>query len=124
MSQSARRCPSCKQLNYGLSEFCQWCGTDIRSEEASFIPWAQTHLLPPIAPSLREANRRFARVEPDAAGSGLVWVGILIIAGGLLIDLAPHVLVILVLIGTALVAGGLWQLRLDYGSLSRLGAWL
>ena len=124
MSQTARRCPSCKQLNYGGSEFCQRCGSDIRSEVASFLPWAQHDELPPMAAAAREQGRRFAHVETDASGSGLVWAGLVITTAGLLIDLSLPVLAIVVLVGLGIVATGLWQLRIDYASLSRLGVWL
>jgi outer membrane protein assembly factor BamB len=124
VSHSTRRCPNCSQFNYGKAEFCQACGEDISKVEAVFIPWAQQHLLPPIAAAVREEGRRFARVDPDAAGSGLVWTGLLVIAAALLIDIPSHALALLVSGGTVVVIVGLWQLRIDYGALSRLGGWL
>ena len=124
MSQTARRCQHCGQLNYGKAVFCQACGEDISKVNAQFIPWAQSHALPPMAPAARDEGRRFAHIDPEAAGSGLVWFGLLIVAAGLLIDLSPQALAILVVSGAAITIFGLWQLRIDYGALSRLGFWL
>jgi outer membrane protein assembly factor BamB len=124
VTYTARRCPNCGQYNYGKAEFCQACGEDISKESPAFIPWAQHHLLPPIASAVKEESRRFARVDPDAAGSGLVWTGLVVIAAGLLIDVPTQVLLLMVLGGAGIVVAGLWQLRIDYGALSRLGFWL
>jgi len=124
VSYTARRCPNCGQHNYGKAEFCQACGEDISRVTAEFMPWQQQHLLPPIASAVREEGRRFARVDPDAAGSGLVWTGLLVVAAGLLIDVPTQVLLLMVLGGAGIVIAGLWQLRIDYGALSRLGFWL
>jgi outer membrane protein assembly factor BamB len=123
-SQTARRCPKCGQLNYGRAVFCQTCGEDISAIDAHFIPWAQSHYLPPMAQAARDEGRRFAHIDPEASGSGLVWVGIVVVAAGLLIDLPAQSLAIIVAIGLAVVVTGLWQLRIDYGALSRLGFWL
>ena len=124
MSHNARICPQCHKYNHGGSEFCQICGADIRSAKADFLPWAQSKNLPPIAPAVRDDSRRFARLDPDAAGSGLVWSGILIATTGLALDLTAIAMMSLVAIGTVLAALGLWQLRIDYPALSRLGVWL
>jgi eukaryotic-like serine/threonine-protein kinase len=124
VSQTARRCRNCGQLNYGKAIFCQKCGEDISAVEAAFIPWAQHQMLPPMASAVRDESRKFARFDADAAGSGLVWTGLLVVAAGLLIDLTSTALVILVAVGAAMMIFGLWQLRVDYGALSRLGVWL
>lgn len=124
MSQTARRCRNCGQLNYGKAVFCQSCGDDITSVEATFIPWAQHQLLPPMAAAVREDGRRIARFDSESAGSGLVWFGLAIVAAGLLIDLSSTALAVLATAGSMLMITGLWQLRADFGSLSRLGVWL
>ena len=120
MSQTARHCPHCGQLNYGKAVFCQTCGEDISSEPTHFVPWAQSHLLPPMAQAAREEGRRFAHLDPEAAGSGLVWGGLVVIATGLVLDMPVQTLAIFVGIGAAIVISGLWQLRIDYSALSRL----
>lgn len=124
MTHNARICPKCSKYNHGGSEFCQICGTDIRTAKPEFLPWAQSNSLPPIASAVRDEGRRFARVDPDAAGSGLVWSGIIIATIGLLLDLTVVAMMSLVGIGAVLAALGLWQLRIDYPALSRLGVWL
>jgi outer membrane protein assembly factor BamB len=88
------------------------------------MPWAQHHLLPPLAQAARDEGRKFAHLDPEAAGSGLVWGGLVVIAAGIMIDLPIQTLAILVGIGAAIVIAGLWQLRIDYSALSRLGFWL
>jgi eukaryotic-like serine/threonine-protein kinase len=124
VSQTARRCRNCGQLNYGKALFCQSCGEDISAVEAVFIPWSQHQQLPPVAAAVREDGRRFARFDSEAAGSGLVWTGLAIVAAGLLIDLSSRVLAVLVIAGVVVMVAGLWQLRTDFGGLSRLGVWL
>ena len=124
MSQTARQCPNCGQLNYGKAVFCQSCGEDISEVHAGFIAWAQSHQLPPVATAVRDEGRKFVHFDPEASGSGLVWMGLLVVAAGLLIDLSPQILAVLVTAGAVVMMIGLWQLRIDYGALSRLGVWL
>jgi outer membrane protein assembly factor BamB len=124
MSHTQRTCPRCGQVNHGQAEFCSACAGDLRAVKEEFLPWAHHHLLPPVAESLREDSRSFAHSDPDAPGAGLLWSGFLVATAGLLLDLSTKPLVLIVLAGVAMMAIGLWQLRIDYHGLSRFGFWL
>ncbi len=124
MSQQARHCPNCKQVNYGLAEFCQCCGADIHEVEADFLPWALSDQLPPMAYATRDETLFNRATDPDAPGTGWVAAGLLVVVLGLLIDLTPFVQVILTLAGLVSICWGMWELRVDYPALSRAGRWL
>lgn len=124
MSTTQRTCPKCGQVNHGRAEFCSACATDLRAVKEEFLPWAQHQLLPPVPEALREDSRTFAHSEPDAPGAGMLWCGFLVATAGLLLDLSLQPVALLVLAGIAMMAIGLWQLRIDYHGLSRFGFWL
>ena len=124
MSQQARKCPTCGQINYGLAEFCARCGSDIRSERTDFLPWAMQDRLPPMAWAAHDDALTTQTTDPDASGSGFVWGGVLLLVVGLVLDLRAPIQIVLTLAALALILWGLWQLRIDHIALAKNGRWL
>ena len=124
MSQQSRTCPNCKQVNYGLAEFCQKCGADIHTEPGEFLPWALHEQLPPMAYAAKDDTLFTRSTDPDAPGTGWVAVGLTVVVVGLLIDLTTPIQILLTIAGLISIVFGMWELRVDYPALSRAGRWL
>lgn len=92
--------------------------------DASFVPWAMTRTFPQVAEVIRDGVRMPYRREPDVGGGGLMWVGLIIATATLILDLSTRALVVTAAAGVGLMVAGLWQLRRDHASISKVGFWL
>lgn len=124
MSAKARRCPTCSQLNPEHVGFCATCGRDLTAMDANFVPWAMTRTFPQVAEVIRDGVRMPYRREPDVGGGGLMWVGLIIAMSTLVLDLSTRTLAVAATAGVGLMVAGLWQLRRDHASMSKVGVWV
>ena len=124
MSAKARRCPTCSQLNPEHVGFCAACGRDLTSLDANFVPWAMTRTFPQVATVIREGVKMPYRREPDVGGGGMMWVGLIIALLTLILELSTRSLAVMAATGLGLMVAGLWQLRRDHASISKVGVWV
>lgn len=124
MSAKARRCPTCSQLNPEHVGFCSACGRDLTAMDANFVPWAMTRTFPQVAGVIKDGVRMPYRREPDVGGGGLMWVGLIVALSTLVLELSTRTLALAASLGIGTMVAGLWQLRRDHASISKVGVWV
>jgi outer membrane protein assembly factor BamB len=83
-----------------------------------------TRTFPHVAEVIRDGVRMPYRREPDVGGGGLMWIGLILALGTLILDLSTRTVAVLATAGLGLMVAGLWQLRRDHASISKVGLWV
>lgn len=116
-----KTCPSCGQANPTANGFCTGCGVPL--PEAKSGPTVSTR---PARPSFslpdyveRDASRR--AVSAEGAGSGLVWTGLPLTVGSLLMSSGSTVGTVCWAAGILLVVAGFWRMRNERRAFGRAG---
>lgn len=119
MSISIKVCSSCGQINPAASLFCPTCGSALASIPATAAPWTFAGSFPPQPEALRPVRPR--RRISNGQGSGLAWLGFILVLGPIVVGARGSILAASWSVGLLLALAGFWRMRRDRHTLERAG---
>jgi len=122
VSVTIKTCAECGQISPGFHAFCPVCGADIHQTSQRAAPWTiSSRFLPLPAAVDPDRRRRRRQPVPEGRGTGLAWLGVLLIAVPIVASRASSFFFAAYALGILLIMAGFWQMRRDPYTLSRAG---